>query len=53
MDECGFHWTTGNGPEDPNDTGIHTCLKPTRHIHDITDDEHQCCCGANTWNNDV
>lgn len=36
--ECRHTWTTGTGPSDPNDTGVHMCVLPTTH-------EHLCNCG--------
>lgn len=44
--ECGFRWTTSEQP------GPHVCRKHPRHVDDCTDDEHRCCCGANTWSYD-
>ena len=40
---CGYQWTTGAGPDDPADTGIHRCER-TKH----GSGEHACACGAGT-----
>lgn len=45
--ECGHQWEPGAG--DPETNGPHLCRKNPRHVNDITDDDHKCCCGANTW----
>jgi hypothetical protein len=54
--ECGHVW-----PSKPGETityenvgevparGSHRCIKDSGHINDITDDDHKCCCGNNTW----
>lgn len=47
-DPCDHSWTTGTGPDDPRDTGIHRCMKHVSHTKDITNDDHQCCCGNTT-----
>jgi hypothetical protein len=38
---CGRRWTTGSGPDDPTDTGIHACARCSDH-----DGEHECKCRA-------
>lgn len=38
--KCLHTWTTGTGPGDPNDTGVHTCQREGHHV------EHRCTCGA-------
>lgn len=44
--ECGHRWEPDRLD---NVRGTHVCVKPPSHVHDITDDDHRCCCGANTW----
>jgi hypothetical protein len=39
--DCWHQWTTGTGPDDPADTGIHTCVLATGH----TPETHHCRCG--------
>lgn len=29
--------------------GPHRCVKDAGHESDITNDDHQCCCGNSTW----
>jgi len=36
--ECGERWGVG-----------HVCRKPPDHVNDPLDDEHDCCCGANSF----
>jgi hypothetical protein len=38
---CGYQWTTGYGPDDPDDTGVHKCVRPERH----GEQRHVCSCG--------
>lgn len=38
---CGHTWTTGTGPDDPHDTGIHACAYPPLHGWAA----HHCRCG--------
>jgi hypothetical protein len=38
---CGYQWTTGSGPDDPVDTGVHKCVR-TSHGRE----EHVCACTA-------
>lgn len=38
--KCLHTWTTGTGPGDPKDTGVHTCQREGHHV------EHRCTCGA-------
>ena len=48
--ECGHRWgTRAQGKFAPGYDSNHVCIKPPSHITDITDDDHRCCCGANTW----
>lgn len=59
--ECGHSWpsregevikgldeVTGEVKEYPA-RGPHYCVKDRDHIHDSTDDDHQCCCGNSDW----
>jgi hypothetical protein len=39
---CGYQWTTGSGPDDPDDTGVHLCERPADH----DPSEHLCRCGG-------
>ena len=39
---CGYQWTTGHGPGDPDDTGVHQCVRPLRH----GEENHLCSCGG-------
>ncbi len=42
-EECGHSWETENS------RGAHCCIKKQGHESDVTDDDHECCCGENTW----
>lgn len=44
-EECAFQW-------DEKRTPLHVCIKARGHVTDITDNDHRCCCGANTWSYD-
>ena len=39
---CGHQWTTGYGPGDPADTGVHLCGRSVSDGHT----EHLCECGS-------
>ncbi len=39
---CGQQWTTGYGPDDPDDTGVHMCAQPPNHDRE----EHLRQCGS-------
>lgn len=41
LETCPHSWTTGTGPDDPADTGVHMCIMPGSH-----DSNHLCQCGA-------
>ncbi len=59
--ECGHSWPAREGEvvwyqdecsdevKDYPARGPHRCVKDRDHIDDITDDEHQCCCGNSDW----
>lgn len=39
---CNYQWTTGTGPDDLDDTGVHCCAYRPFH----SDSWHYCRCGA-------
>lgn len=60
FNECGHQWEPREGETityrnefdqevvEPA-RGPHCCIKKPEHIHDITDDDHKCCCGNSDW----
>lgn len=61
LNECGHQWKATPGEtityrEEGSDEliivaaqGGHRCVKDAGHESDITNDDHQCCCGNSTW----
>lgn len=44
---CWEQWTTGDGPDDPHDTGIHHCFRNIgHHLYPELSTVHKCRCGA-------
>jgi hypothetical protein len=54
FNECEHSWEAKEGETYSSDTGsypatgMHHCIKQRGHVHDCTDDDHQCCCGNTT-----
>lgn len=45
--ECNYRWFS-TAPKS-NSAGTHYCIKDLAHVQDITDDDHECCCGMTDW----
>lgn len=55
INECGHSWEAREGETMETTDGVvpargpHRCVKQAGHESDPTNDDHQCCCGNNTW----
>lgn len=57
-EECNYRWNAKpgevieysgkDGPYTRPAQGAHYCIKAYGHTEDITNDDHQCCCGNTT-----